>query len=275
MLSTNKTAVFNEFVIEDRTGGFSDNNTQLRIEKGITQNGSTTWRTLAGDYLGAGGSFGVYLQKDARYRVYVESGDGDVRNLGPHFASAEGVVPVTVGQIEWIAPEGETIRYEARIDETDVLSVAYEDGTNKTESVSILVFERGNESNILIDESPSNSNSVQVQHQLTENESERVYQVEIISERDGETREFAETVGGVGSLGVPVDSRWLSVAALWLLVAIAALMPSTLARVGAVGVVAVATGLSWFGWAPIPIEAIGIAGALALFGLAAQFGGGR
>jgi hypothetical protein len=274
MLSENETAVFNEFVVEDRVGRFSDNQTKLRIEKGITQNDSTEWKTLAGDYLGAGGSFALYLQKDARYRVYVESGDGEIRNLGPHIAAADGVVPVTVGDIEWVAPSGETYRYEARVDDdTDVLTIAYEDGEGETDSLSIQVYERGNQSNILLTDTASDPNSYQIQHQLVGNETETVYQIEVSAVRNGEDLEFAETVGGVGSLGVPIDSRWLAVGSLWLVVAIAALMPSTLSRVGAVGVVGVATGLSWFGWAPIPIEAIGIAGALALFGLAAQFGG--
>jgi hypothetical protein len=273
LLNENETAVFNEFQVTDRTGRFSDNQTVFSIQKGIAQNNSTQWRTLAGDYLGGGGSFALYLEADARYRVFIRNGEGEKRNLGPHVAAADGLIPVTVGEIEWIAPTGETYQYEARIDDSDVLTIAYEDGQEETDSLSIQVYERGNQSNILLTDTASDPNSYQIQHQLVGNETETVYQVEVSAARNGENLEFTDTVGGVGSIGVPIDSRWLAVGSLWLVVAIAALMPSTLSRVGAVGVVGVATGLSWFGWAPIPIEAIGIAGALALFGLAAQFGG--
>lgn len=273
LLAENKSAVFNEFVVTDRTGRFSDNQTVLSIEKGINQSGNTTWKTLAGDYLGGGGSFSLFLEADARYRVFVENGDGEKRNLGPHVASAEGPVPITVGEIEWVAPSGESYKFEARIDDSDVLRVNYADSANQTESLSILIHERGNESNVLLSDSASNPDSYSVYHALAGNETETVYQVEITASRDGETLELTETVGGVGSLAVPIDSRWLSVGSLLLLVAMAALLPSTLARVGAVGIVAVATGLSWFGFAPIPMPLVGLAGALALFGLAAQFRG--
>jgi hypothetical protein len=124
---------------------------------------------------------------------------------------------------------------------------------------------------VLLSDSASDPNSYSVFHALQGNETETVYQVEITASRDGQTIELTEVVGGVGSLSVPIDPRWLSVGSLLLLVAFAALLPSTLARVGAVGVVAVATGLSWFGFAEIPMSIVGLAGALALFGLAAQF----
>ena len=273
LLEENETAVFNEFVVTDRTGRFSDNQTVLTIEKGIAQNNSTTWKTLAGDYLGGGGTFALYLEADARYRIFIMNGDAESRNLGPHVAAADGAVPITVGEIEWVAPSGDTYKYEARIDEEGVLRVNYADASNETDSLSIVIHERGNESNVLLSDTASDPNEYSVYHTLGGNETETVYQVELTAVRDGENLELIDVVGGVGSLSVPIDSRWLSLGSLLLVVAIAALVPSALSRVGAVGVVAVATGLSWFGFAPIPMTVIGLAGALALFGLAAQFRG--
>lgn len=271
LLPESEPAVYNQFTTEDNTGLFSENTTQIRIEKGINNSSSTTWQTIAGDYKGAGSALELYLQQDARYRVFVENEKGDVRNLGPYIAASDGVVPLTIGKIEWIAPSGDTYKFEAYIDDSDTLRVNYADATGETDSLSLVIHERGNESNVLVDTSTTSANSYQYYHQLTANESVSVWSVELDAERDGETTELRETVGGVGAIDLPIDEKWLSLAALFLLVAIAGLLPSTLARIGAVVLVAIATGLAWFGWAPIPMPVIGIAGALALFGLAAQF----
>jgi len=272
MLSENESAVFNEFVIDDRVGLFSSNQTKIRLEKGITQNGSTEWKTLTGDYLGAGRSFSVTLQQDARYRVYVENQQGDVRNVGPHIATADGVVPVPIGQIVWEAPKGDTYKWKSSLDEdSNTLQFEFVDPADETMNFEVKAYVKGNEANPIFEDSQASLGTYQATTMLTENETKQQIIVEWSADRNGEEIGETNRAGAVGEWDVPVDQRWLTSGALLFLVAITWLIPSAMSRVGSVMVVAVAFGLSSLGIVPIPLAVIGISGATALLGLAAEF----
>jgi hypothetical protein len=272
MLSENESAVFNEFVIDDRVGLFSSNQTKIRLEKGITQNGSTEWKTLTGDYLGAGRSFSVTLQQDARYRVYVENQQGDVRNVGPHIATADGVVPVPIGQIVWEAPKGDTYKWKSSLDEdSNTLQFEFVDEADETTNFEVKAYVKGNESNPIFEDSQASLGTYQATAMLTENQTKQNIIIEWSADRNGEEIGDTNRAGAVGEWDVPVDQRWLTSGALLFLVAITWLMPSAMARVGSVMVVAVAFGMSSLGIVPIPLAVIGISGATALLGLAAEF----
>jgi hypothetical protein len=130
---------------------------------------------------------------------------------------------------------------------------------------------KGNESNPIFEDSQASLGTYQATAMLTENETKQQIIVEWSAERNGEEIGETNRAGAVGEWDVPVDQRWLTSGALLFLVAITWLMPSAMARVGSVMVVAVAFGMSSLGIVPIPLAVIGISGATALLGLAAEF----
>ncbi|WP_224332874.1 LamG-like jellyroll fold domain-containing protein [Haloprofundus halobius] len=275
LLDENESAVLNEFSVADQTGQFPADSSRIYIEKAVSINDSAEWVVIAGDYVGASQFFPVYLQRDARYRLSVQNSDGDTRQLGSYLATSEGTRQLEVGRIEWRAPEGDQFRWEAFITEEDVIKLHYEDQQNETSNFEVTVHERGNESNVLFSDSENELGSYLHEEQLSESDADKQWVVKWSATRNGEEIGNTNQLGGVENLDLPIDSRWLSLGALVLIVLVAALFPSSEARTGAIVIVAIATGMTWLGWVDIPMSAIGIAGAIALLGKVSEFGGAR
>ncbi|WP_396614119.1 Ig-like domain repeat protein (plasmid) [Haloferax sp. S1W] len=274
LLSKNQTSSYQEMTLKDLTGEFEGRQTILYIERPVEVNDTLKWEVVAGDYFGSDSIFKTTLEKDQRYRLVIENDDGDRRELGSYIAAVNNSATLEVGQIQWVAPKGDTYQWDAFVDENKSgLVVAYEDPENETTSFDIVVHERGNSSNILFQSSATNLTTYQRTEPLTQSELEQDWAVNITLERTNRTITIGEPISSTASIRtpIPIDERWATLGGLVLLVALAAAFPATLSRVGAVGVVTVATGLSWLGWVDIPMSVIGLSGAVALLGIAASF----
>ncbi|SFR36219.1 hypothetical protein SAMN04487947_0434 [Halogeometricum rufum] len=274
LLPEGETAVYQQLTLNDLTGEFEPAETTLYIERPIENNGTLEWQAVAGDTLGSDAVFKTYLEEGVRYRLIIENTDGARRDLGAYVAAVNGTATLEVGQIRWTSPKGDTIQYDAYVNESsNNLVVAYEDPEDNTSSFDIVIHERGNDSNILLDGNLGAVNTYQYTHPLTGGMNETDWVVEMTVERN-RTITITEPVSSTAAIetGIPIDKRWGTLAGMLLLVCIGALFPSTLARVGAVAVVAIATGLSWLGWIYLPMTYVGLMGAVALLGLAAEFG---
>ncbi|RDZ39431.1 hypothetical protein C5B91_20135 [Haloferax sp. Atlit-10N] len=278
LLPENASSVYNEFQLNDNTNEFGTSETILYIERPIEDNGSLEWRTVTGDYFGSDGVFKTTLERDQRYRLIIENTDGDRRELGSYIASTDTSATLSVGEIVWRSPEGETFQWDAYIDgesDPNVLKFAYSDPESQTASLNLTVFERGNRSNVLFETNQAGSiTSFQRTEPLSQNESETQWVVNFTVTRNEADTTVQKPISGVAGVSLPVDQRWLTLGGYLLLIGIGALFPSTMARTGAAISVAVATGLTWLGIVPIPIEVIGLAGAIALLGVVAEFNGG-
>ncbi|SFR34137.1 hypothetical protein SAMN04488124_0411 [Halogeometricum limi] len=274
LLPDSADAVYQELTLNDLTGEFEPSETTLYVERPIEKNGTYEWQAVAGDTLGSDAVFKTYLEEGVRYRLIIENTDGDRRDLGSYVPTVNGTATLEVGQIRWASPKGDTFQYDAFVNESsDNLVVAYEDPEDNTTSFDILIHERGNESNVLLNDSLGAVNTYQYTYPLTGSQNETDWVVEMTIQRNS-TISITEPVSSTAAIEttIPIDSRWSTLAGFLLLVCIAALFPSTLSRVGAVGVVVIATGLSWLGWIDLPMTYVGLAGAVALLGLAADFG---
>ncbi|ELZ95008.1 hypothetical protein C440_08027 [Haloferax mucosum ATCC BAA-1512] len=275
LLPENESNVYNEFRLVDNTNEFDTSETVLYVERPIEKNGTLRWRTVTGDYFGSDGIFKTTLAKDQRYRLTIESNDGDRRELGSYIAAANTSATLTVGEIVWKSPSGDTFQWDAYIDQQDdphVLKFVYSDPKDQTTALNMTVFERGNRSNVLYQTNQTGSiSSYQRTEPLSAGETNTQWVVNFTAVRNGSERTVQEPISGVAGINPPVDQRWLTLGGYLLVIGVGALFPSTMSRVGAVTTVAVATGVSWLGIVPIPIEVIGLGGAIALLGVVAEF----
>jgi hypothetical protein len=147
-----------EFVVEDQTGQFDDEGTQLIIERAINESrynpgAGFVHQNVAGDRLGADSTFITDLQQDARYRITVRSGDGDVRQLGSFIPKSAGVTTLNVGTITVNQTEQDGVRYNATyVNTTSTREVLgqYNDSTDSTDRLYVEIHERRNRSNKLL-----------------------------------------------------------------------------------------------------------------------------
>ena len=275
LLNESETAVFNRFSTDDQSGQFSDGSTKLYIEKPINTSGTVEWVVIAGDYVGAADSFPVELAKDARYRIKAENSQGDVRALGSYIAATEGNVPLTIGRINWQAPDEDTLRWEvftSKSGNVTVLNLHFEDPNTETPATDfdVRIYERGNESNVLYQDSLTNVTAYDAAQPLSTAQESTTWIVEWSVEHQDVTAGDSRPVGAVAELPIPIDAKWATPLMFVFLVAVAAAFPSSMSRVGAMVLVAMATGAAWLGWAEIPLVAIGVAGAIALLGATSQ-----
>jgi len=159
LIETNAIYLLNEsephsqvvFELDDPTGQFPPEETTLYVEKPITKDydgdneTETRYQVIAGDTFGASGDFPVILQQKERYRLRVETRDGEAsRILG--FYSVSGPATERL-QIQRVAPdpdadEGVSIRatIEER-DDGDYIAIRYDDFDDATEQVEYTVVD--------------------------------------------------------------------------------------------------------------------------------------
>jgi len=151
------TTVENRFVVNDRTGKFPPENTEIIIQESINQSiystGGFAWLSASGDDLGADQAFVDDLQEEERYRIIVRNENGDQRNPGSYTAETTGTIELNIGQINASAVEPTGVGYEVQYQNTTAgkqIKVEYNDTSNATDTLYLNIYERNNESNKLI-----------------------------------------------------------------------------------------------------------------------------
>ncbi len=156
--------VVQEFDIRDNTGRFTGPDTRFSISRAVALPGERDdipLRVLASDLLGANERFGIALESDVRYRIQVESGDGDVRDLGPHVVTSSGVVAIEIGEIQFERDDRSTFEVGANAKVQDgtgsgdgqpitEITFNYLDPSNATRAVEVRIYNRSNESQELV-----------------------------------------------------------------------------------------------------------------------------
>jgi hypothetical protein len=244
LLNTTYTTIESRFVLNDPTGSF-DEQSVLYVSKAINQSGTLAFRTIHADKFGVEGVT-VTLQSDERYRVKVVAQDGTAQDLGPYRSDASETVEVSPSApgVEYDV-QNKNWGYGATLDNR-TLSWSYYDNTNETDSLTIYIHERNNESNQLVaNETYLNLGNASGQYILTENESEKTWTVNFIVDRGGEEKTYAEHVYNQLSLFGNMDDGWKNVFAAGILILFAGSLSVLNVGVGAV-VFGIASGILWF-----------------------------
>jgi hypothetical protein len=263
-------AVNTTFVFEDRTGQFPPENTTLRIQRAldINNDGDFEWLTIAGDFWGAASEFPFTGEENARYRLIVENQEGDRRVLGTHIpVGADSAKTVINGEIRWEAGNATGIFFDAAINRTDSdIEGFYTDPANDTSEVRVRVWELGNQSNEIFDQTFSNGPyGTLAQNPIVSLSGDQldtswVVQYEY-TDTDGNTETGRVTVGAP-QVNLPVDPWLLAAVGLLAITFVGTLYGPRTSTIGAWSMVLVALGITVFGLADLPI--VGVIAAMAI-----------
>lgn len=263
LLDENVPAVYQRFVLLDKTGQFDDNGTRLIIERALnySETNGPEWFVVAGDYFGADGQFRIYLEKGQRYRLTLINEDGLTKTLGNYMAEDE-VNPKTieVGEIGIIVPDEEPYLHRSWIEETDdnqtdALHISYSDPAERTETYCVRVHERGQPETPIYEQCPGRTlGNFSVTLKVNQSKS---WAVNWTAERTSPETNSTEEIGGTRPLGgdfaidIPLGPPWLFGLAFLTVAMIPALADKRNAGFVSIGAVAVAGIFIYVTWLPI------------------------
>lgn len=265
LLPENETAVFNVFTLVDRSGTYPAGETRLIIQRALNVSGMLQWQTVAGDFFGATNEFPIYLRYNQRYNLIIENADGDRRDIGSYVAADENnPKPVQIKSIIVDPPEGQEYYGTAWIeDPTDNdgekdLRFTYTDPAEQTSSITLRIYERGNQSHELVNKTvPVSGTSYAYTYTLnaSKGETEVAWQVEWSADRaDTDPNPGGSfPIGQTGSIPIPMDPEWLVRFGIVALPVVAAMAGERWATYGAIGCVVFAGLLAVTGIWQIPV----------------------
>jgi hypothetical protein len=251
LLNTNVSTAIIRISVEDRTGLFSDEGTRIRISRAIDTPDSPPdeeeYVIVAGDVIGGQLTFETELQQDVRYRVSIENGQGDVRQLGRFTARVDQVVELTVTGLDVgfdDSDRGVQIRTAGEIiDEGNkTLQFALVDLSEQTTNIDVKLVEIGNESNVL-DESatPGPVGTFQFTVPVSGDDAEKEWKFVYSYDRDGATV-TGERIPGQESfpLLTELDDGWANIFGVALIIVIGGLFSVANIKAGVIVVPAIA-----------------------------------
>lgn len=271
LVPENETTVEVRFTLTDNTQQFPKESTRLYVQMPLTENGSTTYKTVVADEFQAQGVT-ADLRKGERYRLIVENQDGEQRVLGSHTADVSEEVPLVIDEIVYDVDDEYTgYMWDASMtgDEGDKqIEFSFQDyaldPSNVTEDLHVRIYQRDDESNVIYDQTQfGDVESFKLTQPLNATQSNETWVVEWEAERNGEQIDGKRYVGpGQKDLLSGLDQLWKNVVAVGLLLIVGFLFSPANAGIGTVAI-SVTGGFLWFiGF--LPPEVGGPAAVLAL-----------
>jgi len=276
LLPTSRAAATVEFTLNDQTSRFPSDETTLFIQKPITRNNSTEFRTVFADQFGATDSLRVDLRDQERYRIQVRNDQGETRVLESFTASGDAVAPLTIGSVEVSGSVDERgVAFASDVIERDgarLLRITYQDPAQQTAEITVQVRQNGSQVVPNITGTAGYGRFVTTVN-ITGRSTAEDYNVTFEAVRNGETVSGGDVGGGVGELSFGLDPflrqliGWGAILALTGLVVIRSprLAPATGTLTG--------TMLTIIGVLTIPAPALGIAGAISVLSVYSRGGG--
>lgn len=158
LLPENATTSQVVFTLDDQTGNFPSGETVLQIQRPLTKDfdgdgsNETEWRTIAGDYFGASGSFPAELETGQRYRLTAQNDQGDERALGSYTVTGDAAESLPIGQVSFGESEDGTPVMQGALQEHDgqrYIRVTYNDPTASTTELEYRIVRTDNNSIVL------------------------------------------------------------------------------------------------------------------------------
>lgn len=254
MLHENDSVVNTTFTLTDRTGNFPPESTVLKVKKPINRtrdgNKTTEFEVMAGDVFGQDG-YPTILQSDTRYRLLVKNQDDDINLLDEYTTGTEDVdAPLSVGQINATLVTKDGYGYNATklsSQSGEYIRFQYVDTENETTDLDVSIYERGNESNEIFQQTfVGPVGNVTITDPLTPEQANKTWVVAY------DARRYDNDIGAtlpVGDDQIPVlgDMPWWlrQFFALSMIFVVGGLASQVNAETGAV-TIAMTGGLFWF-----------------------------
>lgn len=271
LLNQTETADTIDFSIEDVTGQFTTEESEIVVQRAINKShydtGGLTWLAIAGDRTGAANQLSVDLQTGVRYRLRVSDGDGDVRIVGGYTTAGDDAVTLRPAAPGINVTDIDTYEWNATHQNTsagDQIVFEFADPDDATTDMTVQIYEQGNKSNAFTNQTVSGPlGYVKLTQSLTEEQAEKNWVVEWDATRNDGTISDKAFVSQSTIEQITALVPWVrhAIAAL-VIILVAGLFSVVNAETGAVATTFVGGGFLYVGW--LPVEAAG-AVAVALF----------
>jgi hypothetical protein len=202
---TNQTDIVEvRFLLEDTTGEFPQDST-LYVDRVLNQSSETKYRTVVSDEFGVQGVT-TKLQKGERYQIRIRSPDGDMAILGAYTADINETVTLRPDSASVNLSSPDTAIGYSASRQNDTLQFEYSDPADETDYLSVRIYERGNESNVLRPrQTYYDLGNISLAEPLSAAEQNTTWIVEFEGGRDGEPVSGQITVGSGPTNLVPAD----------------------------------------------------------------------
>lgn len=141
------------YTLVDNSGQFTPpEETTLFIEKALTINGQTAYRTVTSDQFSATNEMVATLEDDQRYRLRLEGPDVDTRVLGSYRTAGDDAAQLTVGQVSFEGATASAPSFHANVQDiqgTRALRITYTDPANATDALTLEAVNRTNSSDVI------------------------------------------------------------------------------------------------------------------------------
>jgi hypothetical protein len=254
LLNDNKSSEQVRFTLDDQTGTFPEDASYITVNRALNVNNTTQYIRVAGGSASVNGAT-VRLAKGDRVQLVVFNEDGDERQLGGYDVEVGETVNLQIGNLR-LEPEGaNTYSVAAAYDNSSTaVRFEYQDPTDSTDQIDLLIYERGNRSNEALDQTFTGTyGNLSVTEPVSKNVSAWVVEWEI--DRGDETITGQTIVGPGVDVNPGLSQFWQSFIGVSLLVVVTGLFGGLRAQLGAV-VVPLLAGVLWFlGWLPAAVGA--------------------
>jgi len=223
LLDENATVAEVDFELSDQTNQFPADQTTLFVQRAITQNNSTAWRTIVGERFGATGTVPTTLAAGDRYRLKVRNRDGDMRALGSYVAAGAAVESLRIGQVTFQGAQDSGASFSSRYDSTsssEAVDLRYVDPSGDTDTLNVTVRRQDANNTVVFEDSISGP--IQTYREriptssLPGHSADSSYRVEYSAARAGTTIPVSgnRTIGDVPSVATdwPIDPPFLNIA---------------------------------------------------------------
>jgi hypothetical protein len=254
------------FELQDRTGRYPPPNTTLALKTDVDDDGQTD--LVHKSSFGAANRVGARVRQDRQYQLIITNDDGDERRLGAWTALGDQLVTLQVRAFDFDIPEaGGGYVSQASVEEgdndTERFKWQFSDPDEATSRLEVAIYEQDNRSNGLLNQTYTDLGNASFTQQLTGNQTDKAWVVELNGTRNGEAFSSREVVGETDlAPGIPLDPFYQEMFAVLLLLVLAGVFGGVRAETGAIIVPMTAGVLFWMGWLPGVVTAGAIAAAL-------------
>lgn len=252
---SDNSAIRSRFVYEDFTGSFPREDTTIQVKRAIDLNADneSEFRTVAGDFFGAGGEFEAVLERNERYRIVVTNQrTGRSTRLGAHIPTEDLTRELRVSGLTEEAANETGVVGLAEINATSdgaAIDLTFNDPASQTDSLEVTIVDQSDNDTLYSETIAGPLGTYADTVQLDEDQQQKDWVVRF--EADGGERYHQTVPVGQGSAVLPVAvPSWLLTLLLSMAVTfVGGLYGPRTALVGAWSMVFVAAGASMFGWA--------------------------
>jgi outer membrane protein assembly factor BamB len=264
VLNSSATTSTVTFELNDKTGRYGTSESRLYISRGLTRSGTTTYREVNSEEFEADGTITIDLERGADYRLRVENTDGDSRVLGGFSAQSDQRAVLEIGQFSFdVNSSARGYEWDARIENVstnngprDKLVFEYADPSEATGTLDVVVYERDNESNEILNKTYTDLGSTRFTKQLSAQDRNKTWVAYINGTRGGQTISGQQIIGQTRlAPDVPLDPFYQQLVAVLILFTLAGVFGGVRAEAGAIVVAMTAGVLFYMSWLPNTVSA--------------------